>query len=174
MFVCLVYIQSTESKHKSMQYHASNHTCISPTWAIIVCRWLVGGRHAKRIMICWWGTDGIRGHWLRIYCTQHGEDAADMYPRAWHVKVRSQRWACLVIWFCYQIIAKPGNKTGTPLFKKRHTFVTWPIWTIYLNDYSWTLCGPLIPYRIVSDLCRHWFRQWIGTCLVPSHYLSQC
>ena len=28
--------------------------------------------------------------------------------------VRSQRCACLVTWFCYQMIAKPGNKTGPP------------------------------------------------------------
>ena len=28
--------------------------------------------------------------------------------------VRSGRWACLVTWFCYQRIAKPGNKTVPP------------------------------------------------------------
>ena len=29
--------------------------------------------------------------------------------------VRSRRWAGLVAWFCYQMIAKPGNKTASPL-----------------------------------------------------------
>ena len=28
--------------------------------------------------------------------------------------VRSWRWGCLVTWFCYQVIAKPGNKTAAP------------------------------------------------------------
>ena len=31
--------------------------------------------------------------------------------------VRSQNCGCLVTWFCYQLIAKPGNKTAA---------VTWP------------------------------------------------
>ena len=30
--------------------------------------------------------------------------------------VRSRRWACLVTWFCYHLIAKPGKRTGTPLW----------------------------------------------------------
>ena len=32
------------------------------------------------------------------------------------MRARSQRCACLVTWFCYQMIAKPGNKTGPPLW----------------------------------------------------------
>ena len=32
------------------------------------------------------------------------------------IGVRSQRCGCLVTWFCYQLIAKPGNKTATPLW----------------------------------------------------------
>ena len=31
--------------------------------------------------------------------------------------VMSRNWGCLVTWFCYQLIAKPGNKTAT---------VSWP------------------------------------------------
>ena len=31
--------------------------------------------------------------------------------------VRSRNWGCLVTWFCYQLIAKPGNKTAA---------VSWP------------------------------------------------
>ena len=30
--------------------------------------------------------------------------------------VRSQRCSCLVTWLCYQMIAKPGNKTAAPLW----------------------------------------------------------
>ena len=36
------------------------------------------------------------------------------YYRIW---VRSRNCGCLVTWFCYQLIAKPGNKTAT---------VSWP------------------------------------------------
>ena len=28
--------------------------------------------------------------------------------------VRSWNWGCLVTWFCYQLIAKPGNKKASP------------------------------------------------------------
>ena len=31
-----------------------------------------------------------------------------------HIWVRSRRCSCLVTWFCYQMIAKPSNKTATP------------------------------------------------------------
>ena len=30
--------------------------------------------------------------------------------------VRSRNWGCLVTWFCYQLIAKPGNKTAAVLW----------------------------------------------------------
>ena len=30
------------------------------------------------------------------------------------IKIQLQRCACLVTWFCYQMIAKKGNKIGTP------------------------------------------------------------
>ena len=38
---------------------------------------------------------------LRLFCTK---------PSIW---VRSRNCGCLVTWFCYQLIAKPGNKTAT-------------------------------------------------------------
>ena len=31
-----------------------------------------------------------------------------------YIRVRSRRCGCLVTWFCYHLIAKPGNKTATP------------------------------------------------------------
>ena len=31
----------------------------------------------------------------------------------WYIWVRSRNCGCLVTWFCYQLIAKPGNKTAT-------------------------------------------------------------
>ena len=40
------------------------------------------------------------------------------YDQLWEIIwVRSQNCGCLVTWFCYQLIAKPGNKTAV---------VSWP------------------------------------------------
>ena len=41
--------------------------------------------------------------------------------------VRSRNCSCLVTWFCYQLIAKPGNKTVT---------VSWP--DPYILFWNWT------------------------------------
>ena len=35
--------------------------------------------------------------------------------------VRSRNCGCLVTWFCYQLIAKPGNKTATVPWPDRYT-----------------------------------------------------
>ena len=40
-----------------------------------------------------------------------------LLPLYWSTWVRSRNCGCLVTWFCYQLIAKPGNKTDT---------VSWP------------------------------------------------
>ena len=53
----------------------------------------------------------------------------------WHISVRSQKCSCLVTWFCYQLIAKPGNKTAAP---------SWPD-----------------PYGVMY-LTQHWFRWSLG------------
>ena len=42
---------------------------------------------------------------------QNSNDAVN-----WCVWVRSRRCGCLVTLFCYQMIAKPGNKTAAPLW----------------------------------------------------------
>ena len=47
---------------------------------------------------CYIGTRDIRSRVIRgLYC----------------IWVRSWNCGCLVTWFCYQLIAKPGNKTAT-------------------------------------------------------------
>ena len=55
--------------------------------------------------------------------------------------VRSRRWGCLVTWFCYQLIAKPDNKTVSPLWPD-------PYWNITLKEslrISIECCVPVIP-----------------------------
>ena len=33
-----------------------------------------------------------------------------LWNQHYYIWVRSGRWACLIMWFCYQMIANPGNK----------------------------------------------------------------
>ena len=54
-------------------------------------------------------------HWFLVYHWSH------------IIWVRSRNCGCLVTWFCYQLIAKPGNKTAA---------VLWPDpYAIALNKY---------------------------------------
>ena len=62
--------------------------------------------------------------------------------------VRSQNCGCLVTWFCYQLIAKPGNKTAT---------VLWPDPFADLE-----FCHP----------CLYLYVSW--HLMVLSHQQSQC
>ena len=75
-----------------------------------------------------------------------------MSPNIW---VRSWNCSCLVTWFCYQLIAKPGNKSAA---------VSWP------NPYIHLTHLPLVPHMCewMSSLvqimvCRHIWRQAIIT-----------
>ena len=65
--------------------------------------------------------------------------------------VRSWRCYCLVTWFCYQMIAKPGNKTATP---------SWPDPIICLIWYGLLVSvSPIVPYDT-------WLgHQWVRYCL---------
>ena len=55
----------------------------------------------------WYSLKAICWLWNKICLNQSASD----------IWVRSQNCGCLVTWFCYQLIAKPGNKTAT---------VSWP------------------------------------------------
>ena len=39
--------------------------------------------------------------------------------------VRSRKCGCLVTWFCYQMIAQPGNKTATPSWPDTYVLRRW-------------------------------------------------
>ena len=54
-----------------------------------------------------------------------------------HIWVRSWNCGCLVTWFCYQLIAKPANKTAT---------VPWPD--------SYSFLKVFWQYIILSNVCR--------------------
>ena len=77
-----------------------------------------------------------------------------------YIWVRSRNCGCLVTWFCYQLIAKPGNKTAA---------VSWPDPYIYFfngkflrpsNDSNYK--SYLQPYLSVSSFMT--YRWWSEEC----------
>ena len=78
-----------------------------------------------------------------------GGDELTHWGRVMHIWVRSRNWGCLVTWFCYQLIAKPGNKTAA---------VSWP------DPYASVNLPSLVQIMV----------QWFGSWSVPSHYLNHC
>ena len=54
-------------------------------------------------------------HWNQIgihFCIGCNSCSAIVWYNANNIWVRSRNCGCLVTWFCYQLIAKPGNKTA--------------------------------------------------------------
>ena len=64
--------------------------------------------------------------------------------------VRSQNCGCLVTWFCYQLIVKPGNKTAT---------VPWP--HPYVSKLKWTSVVASMPVQVseVETVLAHIFNS---------------
>ena len=93
-------------------------------------------------------------------------------PEVKRIWVRSRSCGCLVTWFCYQLIAKPGNKTAT---------VSWPdpIWTrndLFLSSIFFCKLHFIIKQKNLSmeshsmaALIQVLFGKWF---LQPSHYLD--
>ena len=46
--------------------------------------------------------------------------------------VKSQRWGCLVTWFCYHLIAKPGNEAAATLWPDPYTH--WLVGDVKVTD----------------------------------------
>ena len=65
-----------------------------------------------------------------------------------NIWVRSRNCGCLVTWFCYQLIAKPGNKTAA---------VSWPDPYLFFHNWasviqlSFRSCGKMWEIRIEPD-----------------------
>ena len=84
-----------------------------------------------------------------------------------NIWVRSQRWASLVTWFCYHLIAKPGNKTGAPLWPD--PYLHFPHfsklrWCCKLKSFLLEDKDQFIPRSIIHGF---W---WPGTC--PTNDIS--
>ena len=85
--------------------------------------------------------------------------------------VRSRNCGCLVSWFCYQLIAKPGNDS--------HSSVPWPIFTV-LNRIN-----SVPAHKGLIRVCPHgwamgclwwgfsgkkWLSQWHHTVFITDSY----
>ena len=68
---------------------------------------------------------------------EHKSVFSALYVDIW---VRSRNCGCLVTWFCYQLIAKPGNKTATTSWPDWYyplpSFITWYLWCRFMNCFD--------------------------------------
>ena len=82
------------------------HVCVTqPQWVnSILCFYLCHG--------CFEGIAGI----MDCHYTLTPEKYGNSYLKNCNfwIWIRPRRCSCLVTWFCYQLIAKPGNKTAAP------------------------------------------------------------
>ena len=88
------------------------------------------------------------GIWNRCFCESgqlsfHPLTYIFIYVYIW---VRPQRCGCLVTWFCYYLIAKPGNMTATP---------SWP--DPYAFTHSFTHFSTLSPLHFFNQPSIHSF-----------------
>ena len=60
------------------------------------------------------------------------------------INLRTWRCGCLVTWFCYQLIAKPGNKTAT---------LSWPHPYVHWQDFICILQSRLIFSLVSTEVC---------------------
>ena len=83
-----------------------------------------------------------------------------------HIWVKSQNCGCLVTWFCYQLLAKPGNKTATVSWADPYIHGTWVVWNVLGHEtmvctvclfifllQPITVCGTGVSVRTVWMLC---------------------
>ena len=68
-----------------------------------------------------------QGLWCHMASLGHSELKVQWQCKDKEIWIRSRRCGCLVTWFCYQLIAKPGNKTTAPSWPDPYSaiFVTW-------------------------------------------------
>ena len=84
-----------------------------------------------------------------IYCMLHEHVIQHI------IWVRSWNCGCLVTWFCYQLIAKPGNKTAAVSCPDPFTVRSSIILNITISQSAW--------------VCRMCFYLWCWTHLWCSH-----
>ena len=83
------------------------------------------------------------------------------WPKSYNttfIWVKTRICGCLVTWFCYQMIAKPGNKTATPLWPDTYQVTPCSVGSQCL-EMSWG--HKLTIFFIYSLTCGSVF-SWVG------------
>ena len=85
---------------------------VSSTWGVLAIRRSLWAKYWPITLMFYWATIGLsykqRLTEIRAWMSNH-----ICFLCTW---VRSWKCGCLVTWFCYQMIAKPGNKTAVSLW----------------------------------------------------------
>ena len=79
-------------------------------------------------------------YYFLFFCDK--QESSSSVTQRW---VRSRKCGCLVTWFCYQMIAKPGNKTATASLSDPYAdhfdVMTWPCflhcWPFVRGIHQW-------------------------------------
>ena len=110
-------------------------------------------------------------HWILLKSIDHLQKFEEVFVNyviyAQCMWVRSQNCGFLVTWFCYQLIAKPGNKTAA---------VSWPDPSTQslFNSFHW-IYSLLFSHTILGHISGSTSTLVMACCLTaPSHYLNQC
>ena len=96
------------------------HISVNSLWPSDVIWWHRSGSTLALDPMVWWDPTwwySIQSYVQISHLSARGDDIALRLFADCDIWVRSQNFGCLVTWFCYQLIAKPGNKTAT---------VSWP------------------------------------------------
>ena len=83
-----------------------------------------------------------------------------------NIWVRSRKCGCLVTWFCYQLIAKPGNKTAT---------VSWPdpysLSSRDITDHFNSTANVKLWHGIIGLECQNRQCAWQINLILGSNFL---
>ena len=79
--------------------------------------------------------------------------------------VRSRNCGCLVTWFCYQLIAKPGNKTATVSWPDPYAGVVVILWSHFsMIDFD------LILHKSILETVDSVIVEPYLFCVIPWHW----
>ena len=91
--------------------------CIALMFSLLLA-WIFCWTNNQIEMLVIWDTVGLMWHHCNELYLDHHMNHINQQPyrvtTTKQICVGSWRWSCLVNWFCYQLIAKPGNKTAAP------------------------------------------------------------
>ena len=79
--------------------------------------------------------------WIYFVSISIKSEYVTMISTVYGIWVRSWRYCCFVNWFCYHLIAKPGNKTAEPSWPDPYFYATeWILGdgrSIFTDDLHW-------------------------------------